>query len=341
MLVDKEESVLTKLLKDIQNKPSDWISILNQQAVDKIPNFRELLDLAKQKQIIAEENEVIKASLGSEKIKKFLAEFDDKFCSNAFMRKIVSEYEYGTYANKLNQKAKSSIERIGYNQLDEKEAFIENWYVGYHDWGGRYGNGVATGEDSRVIEEIVNNVARTKIDRSVLESSIENCIAELKNKNFKPNVILVSLDPDDYRYKTGTVEFMPKWSKNCPPVNIGNYEGILKIKEDSLPVFRIFRRKKKENIICILDLKKIGTWTQYNPCDTEKEKDFLHKEFYLEIIDLNRDDELRNKIIVDKPDWLSKYPDQERYLRQKVVIKVLERFEYNLKNKEAGVILEI
>jgi hypothetical protein len=70
---------------------------------------------------------------------------------------------------------------------------------------------------------------------------------------------------------------------------------------------------------------------QYAPYDIEEDKKYKKGIFNIQIQDLNIKNDLREKIIQDNPTWLKDHKDNKKdYLKQRVVIKIFEKFSYSL-----------
>jgi hypothetical protein len=88
-------------------------------------------------------------------------------------------------------------------------------------------------------------------------------------------------------------------------------------------------------------LKKFATLSQLRPIDDEVEKQYFQGQFYIRVIDLNEDTESLNGILSSSPEWLNKYPDKERYLKTKVIVKTFMRQEILISNVKAGILLKV
>jgi hypothetical protein len=329
------EEGITKILSEIKNNEKKWPGIVSNNAIKKIPKFLDLLKKAKRKQQQEEEDTLIKSSLNGKKIDEFVDSFKNEFYNEANLRKIIDKY--GNYINQTKiQVNTKKLKLWGYNQLDEKAAFIENWYMDYSRWGEQYGNGLAQSENVRIFKEIADDLSNCQaVKETEIISSIERATQQLKKQNINPNIILASLDLDELRMIRESRKFIPKWDPKCLQIDINNYLGTLKINSVILPVFRI-HTQKNENIICILEVKKLGKLIQYAPYEKEEDKKYQQGIFYIHIRDLNEDNALRKKIIEKNPDWLNKHRDKEHYLKQKVIINIYEKFEFKVERKNAG-----
>ncbi len=88
----------------------------------------------------------------------------------------------------------------------------------------------------------------------------------------------------------------------------------------------------KGNLL-LVDLKRYAKWEQLRlPDEASNEVGDL----YLQVIDLNSDEEARQKILDANPDWLSEYPDKVAYLRERVVVKASERFQILINAPDAA-----
>jgi len=325
----------TKILTEIKNDRNKWQEILSVNAIGKIPQFLNLLKESKNKQEKQEEEILIKSSLSAKKINEFIRDVKKEFCSRANLRKIINKYGY--YINKTKAEGEAKKLKLwGYNRLDDKAIFIENWHIGYPGWGEQYGNGLAQSEDAKIFKEVADSLTASQaIKGTEIISSIERLVRELRKQNVNPNIILASLDLDNLRIIRESEKFIPRWDPRYRQMDINGYLGVLKMDSINLPVFRIYTQKN-ENIICILELKKLGKLVQYAPFEKEADKEYQQGKFYIRIRDLNEDAHFRQKIIGEKPVWLNEYEDKERYLKQKVIINIKEKIKFEIDMKNAG-----
>ena len=77
------------------------------------------------------------------------------------------------------------------------------------------------------------------------------------------------------------------------------------------------------------------------PIDKIEDTQYIDGIFYLRISDLNTDNEIRNKIISENSAWLQEHSDKEGYLRQKVNIRIYQKFRFLITDQSKGIIMSV
>lgn len=337
-----DNNTLVNKLNQIKQNPHDWLFVIDQQAIDKIDKCIELLQLIKQKQEDKEKEYLKTVEINPEKLQEFKDKIKDGFAESAKVRPLVKAY--GSYENKLNENPGTDIPSYGYNQIDEKAAFVKDWYVHYGGWGDQYGTGMANSEDQIFFETIVNNLTqKIEINGDKLISTINESIDKYE---FTDPVIIQSLEYMlEYDSIKGSEHFIDKWRNDCPKTKIsqlGGFLGVLKYESRIVPVFDIFVREKKlNNKVVIADLSELGVWEQYSPIDKPEDNKYLEGIFLLMVADLNTENVLRNKIVSENSKWLQEQGDKDGYLRQRVIVKLYEKFRFIIKDQTKGLLITV
>jgi len=134
--------------------------------------------------------------------------------------------------------------------------------------------------------------------------------------------------------------FKPKYQVDAKTgyENVPGFVGIYEINRTILPVIEVERRPRNQADFYIIDVKKFAKLELYPPSTPqEKELKLSEEGFMYKVHDLNSDDTLRQEILDKKLDWLEKYPDPEFYLRQKVVLKIFEKFLLRILDPRAAI----
>lgn len=337
-LVEKDESTIKSIINNIITNIDKWKGILPGEIGTKKDALFKAFDSAAIAQIAEEQSLLIKSKVSPKKISDFTASLLDCYLKNNTLHVLIERY--GKFYNKVKDDYKGEIKSIGYNQIDDKGAFVDGWHMGYPSWGSQYGSGMGLSENTILFNELTKPMPRKEITKEGMIDQIEICLGDLIKKEYSPNIIVATLDITDYRVIAEDTRYVPKWKLEGPRNNIANYEGILKTKYGDYPVFRLYRNIEK-GLVGVFDLKKLATLTQYNPNDNQSEDEFLNEQFYIRIIDLNEDDQTRNDILKASPKWLNAHTDKEHYLRTKVITKVYMRQELLVKDRNAGFLLDI
>lgn len=336
-----DNRTLVSVLKEISSRSEDWLFVLPQSAIDKIPVFIELLKKVKKAQESSEKDFLKTVAVSENKIREFNQKVLDAFGKGSDLRKIFNKLN--AYNDKTGQQIGTIIPSMGYNQLDQKAAFIENWYVHYGGWGDQYGTGMANSEDQITFEQMINGISLKKdiSKQSILEEFKEYIqTSELKNL-----IVLHTLGHmASYELKHADV-FTDRYHRDLPQnllTGLNNYEGVLKIGGKNIPVVELFVHKTSlKNKILIVDLEKFASWDQYSPIDNEEDIEFKNDIFYIKVIDLNVDNTRRDKIIGENAAWLNEHVDKVGYLQQHVIVNIYEKFKIEIKDGDAGIAFNI
>ena len=220
-----------------------------------------------------------------------------------------------------------------------KEGFLEKWHVHYVGWGEQYGEGFARSENEVVFEKIAGNLSEIREVKK--EEVILQIIECLKRKQIKNPIVAGSfVDYFELHDLRASDHFVPQWNRQHGSTDLDDlpfYMGYLKYDDIKIPILRTFSRKPDlKNTLIVFSAKDIGEWIQYPSIKTIEEKQKQRDIFFYQIYDLNVADDQRNKILQQNPEWLREQASPEDHLRQKVLINIFEKFEFNVLNKNAG-----
>ena len=199
---------------------------------------------------------------------------------------------------------------------------------------------MAYGENDAVLQLIVNGLgAPQEVELKSVYATLEANIRdrELDATNL---VIFESLGyTAEYDQIKNNPNFIDRYRKEIPKTGfeyIEGYIGCLRVNDQPIPVLQVFTRKGKlKNKVIVVDLKKIGTWNQYSPTDTD-EAAFKERHLVLKITDLNQDMAMRTKIASQDLPWLKDIPDKEAYLKGRVLVYIQDRFEFTAGKADTG-----
>ncbi|GEM_PF-971368 len=338
-LAEQRDGALWKMLTDIETTPANWEFALDTVELPKASILKTLLTKAKEAQEKDEEDRVRQTDIDPEKLAEFKKSLLDAFRDGSIIRSIITRV--GTYIDRTDT-ANAEVKAYGYNQLDEKAAFIKNWHVHYSGWGENYGNGMASSESQIIFRDILEGLETKKIiPKNDIVPAIEKAVTALGAEDL---IVIESLD-HMFEYDGGirkSEAFIPRWDhRDRPkfPFDEDRWcDGYFKIGEKYIPVFRVFTRDEDvKNFLVVASLKELGELVQYSPTDDPQDKTHREGIFELKVIDLNSDDVARSKLISQDPLWLREHQNKEGYLRRKVLINVYERVQFVFKNKAAAV----
>jgi hypothetical protein len=146
---------LIKVLDDIKTNPDNWKFVLNENAVNKVDVFKELLAKAKE----AQEQEELKLkkeqAISQKRVQEFKKEVLKTFYEGVNMRDIFEKY-FNAYEDRTKEKTDKK-ERFGINIIDDKASFFDEWHIHYVGWGENYGRDLASGENSYLLDDIAKD----------------------------------------------------------------------------------------------------------------------------------------------------------------------------------------
>lgn len=340
-----DNHTLTSILNDITAHPEQWAFVLDTTAIEKIPALKGLLKKVKDQQEKSEDEFLQTVEISSAKLAEFKEKIKTAFYESPRLR-VVAE-RVGIYHNLIDEDPGKTVPSYGYNQLDTKAAFIENWHVHYGGWGDTYGTGMANSEDQIVFKEMVDGVAIKKdITQENLVSEIEKVITE---NNYQNPIVFQTLGYiSEYQYLKQSPSFMERYRKDFPKTDPdfrdlkSFYFGVLDFNGKKVSIFDVFVRDENlKNKIIVTDFAKLGVWNQYTPVDKPADKAHVYDIFFLQVHDLNKDTTEREKLITANPPWLNSQTNKEAYLKSHVVVRLYQKFKFEIKNPKAGACLNI
>lgn len=321
---------------DIVAEPTKWQRILNTKAFSEAQTLFLIYDRTIEVHRKDEEEQLIHATPSPSKITQFEEDVLEEFNKSASLRNILTS-EYGGYQDLTTEQVDTASEAWGINKIDDKAAFLDDWPVSYDDWGRGYGRNLGASETELIFSVLVGAIPEFAQPNEArdLRVTIESAIDTLRRRKMEPNVIVSSLHffPEEMGSRRF---FLPNGDPKCPKVNVPGFAGVFgKLK---IPLFQIHTGRERK-VIGILDTKRATRLTQYSAQLKEEDVQYQNGVLYIRVADLNKDDEVRQDILTQSPDWLEKQQDKERYLRQKVFVRIFEKFKFEVLEPEAGFII--
>ncbi len=272
---------------------------------EKVEPF--LLEVVKQAEsllqlILVEEN------ISSKKVDTFKEDFLDSFEKGAVVRGVFQKNGLVV----MTKKEQEDIIFLGFNQVYDKEAFIENWHIQYTKLGEQYGTGLATSENTALIRFLEKNA---RVD----ERSVKKFFEDETEQDF----IIFSqyLGTFELRYSDN---FMPHYRIENQP-DIPGFAGYFIANNRKIPIVE-YSGEGKENGFLVANIKKTGQIVQL-PAN----KDMMTNEdqIFFEVKNFSSDNEFMDQFIGEAPPWLKQVgtkEEQVEYLKKKVLLKINERF---------------
>jgi hypothetical protein len=324
-----------------QSSIPNFDGYISQEAKAKVDDLKNLIGKAKKAQEEKERMEVMEKPISNKKVDEFWDLFVKEFYRNVTFRSLFKR-ENKFIDNSNEDPGSNLIDLIGYNQIDLKEGFLEDWYVSYVGWGERYGEGFARSEDNLVYKQMTEKL---KNRQTILVSDfIINLEETLQKNKFSKPFIFTTYDYDiETNVLRSSEKFIPRWSPNRDHKGYdkyGFYIGFLETKNAQIPIFRMVGIDEVVKNACLVDMDKVGIFIQFPPIKTLDDKKFQRDIFMYKIIDLNADTEKRQQILKENPSWLKEKSDPESYLKDKVLVNIYSKFEFKITDAAAGVYFE-
>lgn len=325
LIVEKMEH-----LKNVCNKtleePKKWDSLLNKNAKDKTSNFLLLNQRAADKQVKAEKQWLVEQELSTRLCEDFTNEVVKSWKAAAIMGAII---ELLAKSTELTSKAKcKKIRYIGISTLAEKAAFVERWHIGYPGFGQTYGRLLGSRENSLLLNEICASLeVYKKLKRAKICQNLHSAIMKLNTSGFDPCAIflkdwetLTSLRKDE--------RFRSPRERGLSKMDIIGCRGYF----ENIPIFLLHECPAD---CCIVDFSRLGVLIRCRQNNDSR--------IFLEISITKITDSMARNMIKKNPDFLKdeegkdKTPETAIFdLKQKVVLNILEKVKFDIKNKKAG-----
>jgi hypothetical protein len=311
---------LLKTLNDIEQNAQKWEFVLSSSATGKVAAFKELLQDAKKRQE-QEELELKRSKpISANKVDVFKKDILTAFYEVAKMQDIFNHF--GLYKNLSKDQYRGEDKmRFGVNTVDDKAAFFDDWHVHYGDWGKNYGRDLASGEDTIILDQLLEGA------QEITKTEFENKIRAFDNVK---DIILLSTRLALMDFFERSEAYIPKWRRDAKPLDVKDFSGWFKLDNELIPVFEIFHRKREKQIL-ILNKKKLGTFIRKSPLNEGEDPNLQRDIFYMDIRAFSENESLLNEFLAKPPEWLKSIggkEEQSAHLRERVLIKIFSRFSF-------------
>ncbi|TYB31562.1 MAG: hypothetical protein FXF47_02920 [Candidatus Mcinerneyibacterium aminivorans] len=318
-----------RLVNDIKNneeykktvKEILKIEKLDKKLIENIENeIKDIKDNYKKRK----EKELKKKPISEKKVKEFKKNMYNEYSS---LRKIKNIF------NNIKRKKDEQITITGITQAHDKKPFVEVEENFISNIGEVYGRGLAEMEDKKIISDICRK-------SKSLNKQVTN-YNELKNllnqNNINNNFICLTKYQNLYELKDNCEMFK---QENM----LSNTKGKFELSKREINIYFI-PQKFIRNDFLFINLENIK-FIQYEPLNKNESIKKKINEFYVDIQAFSENEKLMKQLLKDKPDWLVKKGserDQKEHLKQKVWIKIFERFDIKIidKNKTTVFFVEM
>lgn len=245
-----------------------------------------------------EEEKLVKAPLDSEKVNKFRDDILGGYKKKAIALSIFDKVDKLEYVDNPTKMYRT----LGWNQINDKEAFIEDWHAGYMMPGNEYGAEIAMAQNQ--------SVAGKLLSKSITFSDMDNWLTNMRGKD-KWVVFAVQTSPWILRGST-----YEKYLKQGTPYNDIRFKKI-----DHLPIEYIYSDSLANGLYAV-KADQVGTLKM-------KQTDGESIEVLVDAYSDNQ--QLLDAMLETPPKWLQKEGDrtsQEKFLKQKVRMYIFNTFKY-------------
>jgi len=312
---------LISTLDSIESSPEDWEFILNKGATDKVGAFKTLLLRAKESQEEKEAQVKRDTSISHKKVTDFKVNLVENYKKNFPISELFKFYNL--YSNKTD--TSSETHAIGINTLFDKAAFFGKevgWYVHYSgdDEAFGFGRSMAQGENKKIFNEL----------RGLCVKEDQGTFDKIFKDNNPNDYIILTTNNAVWRYfEYGKDNYIPKWRQDFPDdYKDIRVDGVFLVNKIHIPVFSFFIPDNKKSEVYIINKNKFGSFTHWKPENKDVE---LSGVFSIEVLPLDQDSPETVKLLSNPPGWLEEIDGEDarlKYLQERLVIKVFEKFEY-------------
>lgn len=329
-----------QILENIQQHPEEWALTLSDAQIARVNDLLTLLTRIKTTQDAEDAEHVRRSELDVEKLEEFKKHIYETFRQSGRLRAVAERLKI--ISDCTREVPPKGLLAWGFNQLDDKAAFIRDYQIAYVGWGENYGQGMADHEDELAFTEMTSSLVQKTVSETNIVRQLEDV---LRTKTGTRTIILQSLDFDlEHKLFDDNRSFKREFRKDCPDTflkGLSGHSGVYEIDGRSVPVFEVYLQKKEQkNKLAVLDLERLGQWEQYAAVEDTRGGTLIGP-LFVRVTDLNADEERRNKLIASEPPWLQEYADKEGYLRARVVVEVYERFRFRIDDASQGICLTV
>jgi hypothetical protein len=313
-----------KLLKDLGFKENDikkYFEVFIPSWIEKVKSeINDLLGKLERE-----------TAISRNRIEEFKKEFLDSFKKAATIKQIYKHYN--NYVDKTEEPINDDLPRFGLSNVDHKAVFFDEWFVSYSGWGQEYGVNLGSSENKEVIHSLVSlckKIEEKDFDRILMQAKIN-----------KPIIISINVFLHDFFRDREKLNF--KWNQNHSLSSISAFEGACHLNGKNIPVLQYYLRSMGKFIL-ILNEEKMGKLIQKSPISPDEPTSLITEEFFIKIQAYTENDELINELVAKPPKWLKEKGDDinmRKYLDDKALIQIFERFNFNPDDNFEGYIINI
>ena len=315
-------------LSSFETHRDKWRSLVPDAWLTKLPDLYALFESLIAVQARNDEDKLIGAEVEATYLKQFEQRFVKTFVEGAVLRRLFEQFEAYVPLS-VDGHIGPQVPRWGANMVDSRESYIDGPRRSSVHWPEEYARDLALSESEKAFHDILALIPESTHtqDGVVGSNGIADLEEEFEARGAGPDVMLVGGDCSFFYTDEWSRLFVPDWSKTATKLStIPGFQGVLKLNKSEIPIFQV-RTNQDGGNSCLLSFRSGIEWRQYPPFESEAEQEYLRSFFFFRIVDLAAEKPIREKIILDNPGWLRDVQEKDRYLQQRMWLRVLERFE--------------
>jgi hypothetical protein len=323
-----DHGAVRNALSLFETNRDEWRLVVPDEWLTRLPNLIALFDSLIAEQWRKDEDRLIDAKIEATYLNQFEQKFVQTFTQEAGLRRLFEQFQ-AYVLPPVDGCTQTQVPRWGANMVDNRESYVDGPRRASVHWPEEYARDLSLSESEKAFHDILALIPEsTHAQNGVVGSErIANLEAELEEGGTGPDVLLVGGDCSFFYTDEWAHLFVPDWSMTATKLSgVPGFQGILKLKKSEVPIFQV-RTNQDAGSSCLLSFRNGISWHQYLPFESEAEQEYLQNFFFFRIIDLAAEKAIREKIILDDPAWLRDVQDKDRYLQQRMWLRVLERFE--------------
>jgi len=227
------------------------------------------------------------------------------------------KHDYKIEMGKVND----TVELIAFEDFCEKVAFIENWYVDYTGFGEKFGSDIALNENVNLFKNILDGCEKIE------EKFFLKILNKIRNYT---NYIMVLNDFNLYQYSLLYKNFILKSADDKQFLEINNFSGWYKIKNNKIPIFK-FNYNKIDKGLLLLNVNNMGrliTYTIHEDNNVEKSKKNI---INIKITEFSKNTDTIKYFLKRRPIFFNintSEMEKENFFKSHVLINIYGKFEY-------------
>jgi hypothetical protein len=219
-----------------------------------------------------------------------------------------------------------SIKEIKIRKLEDKQVFLENWFISYPSWGEQYGRTLSIEESCVILDSLNEN----KVDKKLTD--LES-ILDIKQNIGNPIVLIMHRAMLSHFSKVEN--FVPSWRIKEKLPYPKEFQGYFQMDKKMIPLYYVMTERDEKDIL-VMDINDIGKLARIKRVSQKGNESNTNSNIYLEINGFKNNSKLLNEFL-QKIKNTQTTEEKTLLLEKMVVVEVSEKIELG-SIKEAPVI---